>query len=217
MLVFSKDVDILRYEPILFGQLCFGGQVLCEGSGGALSGTGFSKSGEDFISSGVAAGGVIRLQDSSGLDGVYEIVSVDSATSLTVSVLRVDDEAAAVSPPSGSDVSYRISTFAPQANEVLCELTRYFGIGPGNADSEYDADDIVDASVLKRASVCGVIANVYATLGGSNEDDGFREKSLHYQRLYEKAREGCRLSIDIDGDGTGEKTKIGGSVRLARE
>ena len=217
MLAFSNDVDILKYEAVLLGELYFPWQVLCEGIGGQLSGTSFSKTGEDFVTAGVTAGGVIYLQSGDGLDGAYEIVSVDSATSLTVSVLRTDNESSAISPGSGSDVSYRVSTFGPQANDVLFELTRYFGIQPGNANSVYDVDDILDVSVLKQASVYKVIAGVYATLAGKAEDDIFWKKSLHYQKLFEKARAGCRLSIDIDGDGTGDKTNVGGSIKLVRD
>jgi len=199
MLAFSSDVDILKYEAVLFGDLHFPWQVLCEGAGGEVSGTTFSETSEDFVSAGVGAGGVIYLQSLDGkLDGAYEIVSVDSATELTVSVLRADGEGSAVGPGDASDVSYRVSTFGPQANEVGFGLTQYFGIRPGNPDSEYDASDILDTSVLRQASVYAVLASVYATLGSrAGGDDNFWKKSLHYQKLFEKAKERCRLSIDI--------------------
>ena len=217
MLYFSKDVDILRYEAGLFGELHFPWQVLCEGTGGALSGTTFSKTGENFTAAGVQTGGVIYLQDSSGLDGAYEIVSVDSATSLTVSVARADEDGSAVSPGAGSDVSYRVSTFAPQANEALFALTQYFGIGPGHPNSVYDIDDIVDASVLKQASVYAVITAIYATLAGRDGDDGFWKKSLYYQKLFEQSRQRCQLSIDIDGDQTGDSDLAGSDIKLLRD
>ena len=217
MLVFSKDVDILRYEAALFGELHFPWQILCEGTGGVLSGTTFSKTGENFEAAGVQAGGVIYLQNAGGPDGAYEIVSVDSATSLTVSVVRADEDSLAVSPPAGSDVTYRISTFAPQANEALFALTQYFGIGPGHPSSVYDTDDIVDAGVLKQASVYAIIAAIYATLAGRVEDDGFWKKSLHYQKLFEQSRERCQLSIDIDGDGSGDSSRAGCDITLVRD
>ncbi len=218
MLAFSNDVDVLRYEAVLFGDLHFPWQVLCEGDDGQLSGTSFTKTGEGFVTKGVTAGGVIYLQSvGGGLDGVYEIVSVDSETELTVSVLRSDGEESAVGPGDNSDVSYRISTFGPQANEVGFELTQYFGIRPGNPDSEYTVDDILDVIVLKQASVYAVIAGIYATLGGSSDEDSFWKKSLHYQKLFEKARERCRLSVDIGGDGVSDRTKIGGSMKLVRD
>ena len=219
MLAFSSDVDILKYEAVLFGDLHFPWQVLCEGAGGEVSGTTFSETSEDFVSAGVGAGGVIYLQSLDGkLDGAYEIVSVDSATELTVSVLRADGEGSAVGPGDASDVSYRVSTFGPQANEVGFGLTQYFGIRPGNPDSEYDASDILDTSVLRQASVYAVLASVYATLGSrAGGDDNFWKKSLHYQKLFEKAKERCRLSIDINDDGISDRMNVGGSIRLVRD
>lgn len=218
MLAFSNDVNILRYEAVLFSDLHFGWQVLCEGDGGTLSGTTFSKTGGDFISAGASAGGVIYLRSQDGtLDGAYEIVSVDSATVLTISVIRADSTESAVGPGDASLVSYRVSTFLPQANEVFFELTQYFGIKPGNPDSEYGTDDILDTRVLRQASVYGVLAKVYATLGNGAAEDSFQQKSLHYQRLFGKARERCRVSIDISGDGVGDRTNIGGSIRLVRD
>ena len=218
MLAFSNDVDILKYEAVLFSDLHFGWQVLCEADGGVLSGTTLSKTGEDFISAGVSAAGAIYLRSQDGaLDGVYEIVSVDSATELTISVLRADEGGSAVGPGDASDVAYRVSTFSPQANEVLFELTQYFGIKPGNPDSEYEVSNILDTSGLRQASVYGILAKVYATLSKGADQDSFGQKSLHYQRLFEKARERCRVSIDISGDGVAERTNIGGSIRLVRD
>jgi len=219
MSAFSRDCDILKYEPVVFGDLHFSWQILCEGTEGQLSGSTFTKTGEDFESAGVSSGGVIYLRTSAGeLDGAYEIVSVDSATQLTVSVLRVDESNPAVGPGDATDISYRITTFAPQASEVLFELTQYFGIQPGNPNSDYDVEDILDTSVLRQASVYAILAGIYGTLGSSEDDnEHFWQKSMHYQRLFEKARERCRLSIDIDGDGVNYRTNVGGSIRLLRD
>ena len=218
MVKFSNDADILKYEPILFGELHLPGQVLIAGTDGALSGTTFTASEADFVSSQASANGVIYLQSADGLlDGSFEIVSVDSATQLTISVVRADSDDEPIAPPAANDISYRISTFGPQASEVGFRLTEYFGIGPGNPASDYDADDVLDASVLKRASVFAVIASVYAMLASKAEDENFWKKSLHYQRLFEKARERCRLSIDVGSDGLADVTKVGASIRLVRD
>jgi len=215
---FSNDADILKYEPVLFGELHLRSQVLIEGTGGALSGTAFTASGIDFSNCSVAPGHVIYLQSADGsLDGAYEIVSVDSATQLTVSVLRSDSDEQAITPPAATDISYRISTFGPQASEAAFQLTEYFGIAPGEPASDYDADDILDTNVLKRASVFAVLSSVYAMLASKAEDENFWKKSLHYQKLFEKARERCRLSIDVDNDGVAEVTKAGASLRLIRD
>jgi hypothetical protein len=218
MVSFSTDADILKYEPVLFGELHLPWQVLVAGTGGTLSGTSFTASGADFISALVTAGGVIYLQSAEGsLDGAYEIVSVDSATQLSVSVIRADSEDAAIAPPSASDISYRVSTFRPQASEASFQLTEYFGIGPGNPASTIDVEDVLDTNVLKRASVFAVMSTVYAMLASKAKDENFWKKSLHYQKLFEKARERCRLSIDVDSDGVADATRIGASVQLVRD
>ncbi len=219
MLVFSKDVDILKYEAVLFSDLYFPWQVLCAGSNGQISGTSFTASSEDFVSAGIASEGVIYLRSSDGsLDGAYEIVSVDSATELTVSVVRPELSDSPVSPLQGSAISYRVSTFAPQSHEVGVELTRYFGIKPGAADSEYGVEEVLDVSVLKQPSVYAVMSTIYAILGSGTEERGnFWDRSFHYQKLFERSRQRCRLSIDIDGDGLAEKTTRGGITKLMRE
>ncbi len=50
MISFSHDADILKYEPILFGEFHLPQQVLAMGKGGTLSGTTFTASGADFVS-----------------------------------------------------------------------------------------------------------------------------------------------------------------------
>jgi hypothetical protein len=218
MVTFSNDADILKYEPILFGELHLPWQVLAAGTGGTLSGTTFTATDADFANAQISAGGVIYLQSADGsLDGAYEIVSVDSTTQLSISVVRSDSQAPAVAPPTASDITYRISTFAPQANEVGYQLTEYFGISPGNLASDIDVEDVLDTSVLRQASVFAVISCVYASLASKVKDENFWKKSLYYQKLFATARGRCRLSIDIGTDGLADVTKIGASGRLVRD
>ena len=218
MVRFSCDVDILKYEPILFGELRLPGQILSAGTGGVLNGTSFTAANAEFVSASVCSGEVIYLQSGDGLlDGAFEIVSVDSATQLTVSVVRSDSSDEPIAPPAAADISYRICTFGPQASEVGFQLTEYYGLSPGDAASDIDAEDILDREVLKRASVFAVISTVYATLADGVENENFWKKSLYYKKLFEQARERCRLNIDIGGDGKADVTRAGGIVRLARD
>ena len=218
MASFSNDVDILKFEPILFGELHLPWQVIAEGTGGTLSGITFTAAGADFISAGVCAGCVIYLaSEDKVLDGVFEIVSVDSATQLSVSVLRSDSQADAVAPRAVSDISYRINTFSPQANEVGFQLTEYFGIRPGNPASDYGIEDVLDTSVLRQVSVFAVLSCVYAMLAGKAQDDNFWKKSLYYQKLFNKAKQRTRLSIDLGSDGVVDVTRVGSSAKLLRD
>jgi len=218
MVSFSNDADILKYEPVLFGELHLPWQVLVAGTGGTLSGTTFTANGADFITAQVPAGGVVYLQSTDySLDGAYEIVSVDSATQLCISIIRSDSKNAAVAPPAATDISYRISTFGPQANEVGFQLTEYFGISPGNPASDVGVEDVLDTTVLKQASVFAVISSVYAMLASKAKDENFWKKSLHYQKLFTRARGRCRLSIDFGSNGLADVTKVGASGRLVRD
>jgi len=218
MVTFSNDADILKYEPILFGELHLPWQVLAAGTGASLSGTTLTAGEADFIAAQVQAGGVVYLQSADGsLDGAYEIVSVDLSTQLSISVVRADSTDTAVPPPEATDIYYRISTFRPQAAEVGFQLTKYFGIKPGNPSSDIEADDILDTTVLRLASVFAVISSVYAMLAGKTKEQNYWNKSLYYQKLSAKARERCRLSIDLGADGIVDVTKIGASGRLVRD
>jgi hypothetical protein len=218
MVSFSSDVDILKYEPILFGELHLPWQVLVAGSGGTLSGTTFAVGGADFLGTSVTTGHVIYLQSADGsIDGAYEIISVDSATELTVSVIRAEASDGPIAPPAATDISYRVGTFGPQTSEAGFQLTEYFGIRPGNAASDAGAEDILSVDVLKKASVFAVISSVYAMLASKTNDENFQKKSQHYRKLFEKARERCRISVDIDDDGAADITRTGASKRLVRD
>ncbi len=218
MVRFSSDVDILKYEPILFGELHPSWQVLASGSGAQLDGTTLTDAAGDFVNARIEPGGVVYLQSADGaLDGAYEIVSIDSATELTVSVLRADSVDEPIAPPQGSDVSYRISTFAPQATEAAWELTEHFGIQPGNPASEITVDHILDTEVLRRVSTFAVICRIFALWAGHRDSQSLWSKSVHYRQLFEKARQRCRLSIDLGTDGVADIVRIGGAIQLFRD
>lgn len=218
MVEFSNDVDILKYEPALFGELHLPWQILASGTSAALAGTTLTASDVDFESVGVSPGGIAYLRSTDGsLDGAYEIVSVDSATQLTVSVLRSDPANTPVAPLAADDVTYRISTFGPQAGEAAFQLTEYFGIQPGDPTSTITVDDIVDTEGLRRASAFLVISSLYAMWTSRTDSETFWQKSLHYRQLFENARQRCHLSVDLGADGAADVTRVGGAIRLVRD
>jgi hypothetical protein len=218
MVRFSSDIDILKHEPVLFGELHLPSQVLTQDADAELSGTTLTDGAGNFTGTGVEAGGVICLKSADGaLDGSYEIVSVDSATRLTVSVLRADTADSPIAPPQASDISYRVSTFAAQATEAAFQLTEYFGIQPGNPTSEITIDNVVDTEGLQRASAFAVISAVYATWASRIASECHWQKSLHYKQLFEKARQRCRLSIDLGTDGIADIARLGGAIKLLRD
>ncbi|MEN6332799.1 MAG: hypothetical protein ABFE01_00975 [Phycisphaerales bacterium] len=215
---FSNDVDVLKYEPALFGELHLSSQVRASGTGATLTGTILTATQANFVAAGVESGGVVYLRSADGtLDGAYEIAAVDSATQLTVSVLRAETTSPAVAPPIEGEVSYRISTLEPQAVDAALELTQHFGIQPGDPSSGIAAESLVDTEGLRRASAFLVISNAYATWTGRGEGECFSHKSRLYRQLFEKARQRCHVSIDLGSDGVADIHRVGGVVRLVRD
>ena len=217
---FSNDVDILKYESSLFGDLHFAGQVLISGTGGEIAGTTFSAANADFNAAKITASMVVYLQSIDGtVDGAFEIVSVDSATQLTVSVLRADRQDEAIALQDADNISYRICTYQPQSSEIFLQLTQHFGLRPGVADGMYSNDDILDGSVLRQVSVYGILSIIFASLAGRSDDneENFWKKSRYYRQLFEKALQRCRVCIDLGDDGVTDSVRSGASVRLLRD
>lgn len=218
MFSFSRDVDLAGFEPGVFGSWFLSSQVLGSGSNGIVAGTQFTASGVDFAAAQVAAGGVIYLESADGaVKGAFEIVDVIDSTHLTVSVLRVRAEQAAIPVGSASGLTWRIVSYASQAYEVLWQLSQKLGLSPGCA-SEQSVDDIVNTEPLRQASVFGILAAVFEALyTGLDGQTVLVEKKEHYQWCYEKAVERLTINVDTDGDGDAERSMRPSAVKIVRE
>jgi len=213
MVRFSSDVDLLKWEPVVFRELAPASQTLCRGEDGVLSGTAFTAAGVSFEAAGVAAGNVIVLEDGNELDGCFEVASVDSPTQLTVSVVRESAADAPVAPPGGTTAGYRISTFDPQAEEVAYSLLQYFGL----REEGEGAGRIVSVRALRQAAAFAVLMAVFAAGAcGAGDPSGYWQKSVRYQKLFEAARARARVELDVDGVAGVDEVRLGGSVRLRR-
>jgi hypothetical protein len=218
MVRLCNDRDILKYEPALFGANHLANQVIAAGTAGVLAGTTFGASGANFVSAQVEAGDCIYLKSADGkLDGVYEIVAVDSATQLCVSVLRADSQRDPIAPPAGSDVTYRISTFKPQIADVSLLLMEYLWIKPGEVIGDTCADEILESEQVRQLCAMGVIATAYRTLASGADDNNFKDKSIEYEAMFGHGMERCRVAIDKDGDGVADSVRYGGCGRLFRD
>jgi hypothetical protein len=219
MTPFNTDVDILKREPVLFEELHLPNQVLLQGSGATLAGGVLTITDGDFIVRKIGPGHVVHLSNPADtLHGGYEIVSVDSATEITVSVVRADTTDDAVPPPdSAADVTYRIATFAPQSEAAALVLTQMLGLQPGDPGSSLDSADLVDTDGLRAACVLRVIADVYGLWADGTDRGAFGRKSLLYRKLFDSARQLCRISIGTATDGTVDHVRNAGTFRLVRE
>ncbi|MDH4203461.1 MAG: hypothetical protein OEV87_11290 [Phycisphaerae bacterium] len=219
MLSFSSDVDLAKFEPNVFGSWYLSSQVLCSGSNGIVAGTQFTASGVDFTAAQVAAGHVIYLESTDGvIKGAFEVVDVIDSTHLTVSVLRTSSEQAAIPIGSASGLTWRIVTYAPQAYEILFQLSQKLGLSPGCLDAEHSVDDITNPDALRQASIFGILAMVFESLyTGADGQTVLVEKKEQYQWQFGKAVERLTVNIDTNADGEADKLTRPAAVKLVRE
>ncbi|MCD4823590.1 MAG: hypothetical protein K8S55_03215 [Phycisphaerae bacterium] len=213
---FCLDRDILAVEPIAYLGGGGSGQQIAAGSDGALSGTTFTSAGSDFTSAGLAAGMVLCVTQTIPAEGTaLEIISVDSATALTVSVLRADTDADAIAPLAGTSLNFYVRTFAAQIANVsggLAEKLRRISEAAGIV-----AADFADSVQLKHTAVAGVLAKLYlARADNARPHDANWIKAEYYRDEFKRMQNQLRLAVDIDGDGEAERTRTLGNVSLKR-
>jgi len=211
-----KDRDLLAVEPVIFLGGGFPCQQLVAGTDGVISGTSFTSAGSDFQSAGVTSGMVLCTYTTIPAEGsALEIISVDSATSLTVSVLRADPASNPVAPPAGTSLSFRIRTFAPQirgVSDTFAEKMRQIPEVAGIAPS-----DFADSAQLGRAIAHGALSSIFvARAENAPASDANWIKAEYYRNVFVALQLQLRLAIDSDGDGRAEETRTLGNVALRR-
>jgi len=213
---FCQDRDLLGIEPVVFLAAGFPAQELLRGTGGVMSGTAFTSTAGGFVAAGVAPGMVLCTYTATPSEGsACEIVSVDSSTHLTVSVLRADPSGAAVAPHAGTNLSFYIRAFAPQVRAVSDELSEK--LRQLVEVSGVSAGDFADSAQLRFATACGTLAAIFtARAEGAQPCDPNWLKAEHYRREYRRLQLQLRLTVDADGDGLAERTRTLGNVTLRR-
>lgn len=213
---FCNDRDLLLIEPSLFTCGVFNGQRLGYGSSGTLSGSSFTVFSTDFLASGVKPGMVLCLYSGQISEGEgYEIVSVDSAYALTVSVPRATTDSPVIAPTTFSQTKdWQILTFAPQIaamsaalSERLRTICEASGINQG---------DFADSAQLRGVTAYATLAGLFAAAADGTDDDARWSKSRYYESLYRDGLLRLRLALDADGDGLAEQTRTLANVHLRR-
>ncbi len=213
---FCQDRDLLSLEPNAFLGGVFPSQQLIAGTDGALSGTTLTSAGSNFTASAVAAGMVLCIYQTTPAEGsAYEIVSVDSATTLTASVIRADIDDDAIAPPSGSSLTFHIRTFAPQIRAVCSTLSEK--LRQISETAGIDSSNFADSAQLRLATACGVLSAIFvAQADSAATHDANWTKAEHYRNEFRRLQLQLRLVVDSDGDGTPETTRTLGNVTLRR-
>lgn len=216
MTIPCQDRNLLSIEPCIFLDGGFRSQQLVGGSDGVLSGTTFSSAGSDFSQAAVQAGMVLTTYATVPSEGIaVEIITVDSATALTVSLLRASTDDDALPPPAGTNLKFHIRTFAPQieaTHATLCEVLRQISEASGVSTA-----DFADSSQLRMTIAYGALSSVFvARAANADACDANWIKAEHYRGLFRRFQSQLRLAVDTDGDGVAEETRTLGNITLRR-
>jgi len=216
MSIFCQDRDLLSSEPVIFIGGGFVGQELTSGSDGAISSATFTSAGSNFTSAGVTAGMVLCTYTDSPSEGsAMEVVSVDSATQLTVSVLRADADGDAVAPPAGTGLNFYIRTFAAQIAGISATLAEKLRQAVEVAG--ISSADFADSQQLRMTTATGSLSAIFvARADNATEQDANWVKAEHYRKQFARQQLQLRLAVDADGDGEAEQTRTLGNISLRR-
>ena len=212
MSTYATDTDLLHWEPSLFKDATIPSQTLLAGSGD-LSGTAFTISAGSFVTAGVEPGHVITLAGT--VNGSFPVIAVNSATSLTISVLydRLtpgDGELPPARPiGTATSVPFTIKTARPQIT-LISELLR-------QSIDVRDAAQILNPNELRRPVALGTLQLLYAaTAAVALEDSSLSVRAQMYERLYRRALRGAKIEIDANGDGRTDAIRCPALPRLYR-
>jgi len=208
MAKFSKDADLMKWEPDVFRLAKIPAQKLAGGTGGSTSAGSATlvDSGADFVTAGVSAGHVVHLVKT----GVYDLFATVSEA--TAPQLTLEVPGRLLSTQTG--VSYEIHTFDAQHEEAHFELCQRFGVT--GDEKEFAEDELAEARVLRRASAFRVLEVIFRA-SASESGDLFWQKAQVYGDLYKTAVAAAKVKFDMNADGVADKTRTGHSVRLRVE
>ena len=213
---FCLDRDLLALEPSVFLGTALAGQNLLAGTDGAIEVTTFSSESSDFQAAGVESGGVLCVYTTTPSEGLaVEIVSVDSATELTISVLRPDSLGTPTPPPPGDKLRFHIRTYKPQIRclseslaEKLRSMAEVHAVGTA---------DFADSAQLRIATAHGALSAIFvARAENAADNDANWIKAQFYRSEFARLQSQLRLAVDADGDGVAERTRTLGNVNLRR-
>jgi hypothetical protein len=216
---FSTDADLLKWEPALMREIVVDHQELTRGADATTAGLTVTAADGQFVTRQIRPGQVIHLASAAaGVDGFYEVLSVEGETSLTATVIgaRAGEW---VPLPAAADLAFSVQTFDAQHDDARWALLARFGL---ETDAAAPAEDlerwIAQKRALGRASVALVLATLYRGQAAAGpEASGLARKAEHYARLYEDEVGRARVALDRNGDGVVDDVRGLASHRLVRD
>ncbi len=207
--MFAKDRDLYVLEPGLHKDVAWFGQRLLNAIG-TVVGTTLTMETGSLSSGGIAAGHVVIF------DGVaLEVVSVESDTQATVSLMRGDVGSGAIAGVSASSKSAVVYGYEPQVGIVHRQVLAMIGLDV-DADG-FDESVVTNPGALVRLEALGALHLIYAGAGAPGRaGEKFDLRAKMYKERFASERERVVALIDLDGDGVAESKRRPNQFVLTR-
>ncbi len=207
--MFADDRDLLVLEPGLFRDVAWAGQRMLYVTA-AVAGTSVTLSSGSFFDAGVEAGHVVVFGGTA-----HEVVSVESATSATISLMRGSLSSAAVAGVQGGGV-VEVWSFVPQIGLVHRQVLAMLGIDP-DGGGELSEDSVTNPGALARLEALGALHLIYAAAGAPGRGGAkFEQRAEMYKQRFSSERERVVAMIDLDGDGIADTARRANVFVLSR-
>ena len=210
---FITDRDLLALEPDLFRDVGFLAQRLINTTGSVSAGK-LTISGADFAAVGVTTGHVV-VHGSAPL----EILLRNSATQVTVSLLRATVDDAAIPPPAAGTLAAVVFTFAPQIAAAHAAVLRMLGLPAAGSGLPGEADETAitnprDLAMLEALLAMSLIWSAAAAVAGPGSGAMFRAE--HYRQRTARERSTVIARLDVNGDGIVDAERRAGTGVFVR-
>lgn len=210
--MFCTDLDLLHWEPQLFKDAAFVSQTMLSGVGD-LEGTTLTLADGLIAGAELSGGEVVYI--GGDIDGCFPIVSIDSPTQLTLSVLYdklLDDPAAPVrvgASATGAPVTVR--TFWAQRSVVSQLLLNLLGVPTDRPET------VSNPQALRRACTLGTLQMICSALSAvTDHATTYAVRAELYERLYRRALRHARVELDLDGDGVADCRRELATIAMVR-
>jgi hypothetical protein len=183
---FCDDVDLMVWEPGIFGASAFAHQTLVKSAAATLTGTTLVTAAGVL---GTVVPGMILIAEGGGLSQLLEVVAVADASHATVSALRGRADEAAVPGLVGGSVTVTVMSFRPQIAAIGDELLALLGVA---SDREDAGMTVEHPRGFRMASVFGTLAAIFRVLAAA---DGATATVAAKRDFYEKTYADVRRNV----------------------
>lgn len=215
VVVFAQDRDLLVYEPRLFLETGWLGQLVFR-EAGVVGSSVAVVGGFDFASVGVSVGSVVSYAGAS-----YEVAVVVGVGQLGLSRLRASASDSVIPVPTLASGELECFTYRPQMSVVHGQILRMLGIEPDDtSEGALTADAVVNPGALTRLECLGTLHLIYSAAAAASAAGsaglGYAERSLMYRERFAAERGRVTAMIDLDGDGEADSVRRPGVSHLVR-